>query len=152
MSKQKEELRTTYTIKGRDFPIIIEFQYDLNGILKVFKIIEGAFTDKFKNWLFHPVRFPYKEATMNSWKGINNIEVIIGTPVIDFEAFYNTYNYKMGKLEAERAWKRLNKTEQYEAIKNIKAYEGYLKRKNIAKVYPATYLNKKRFQDNFNAY
>ncbi len=36
-----KELVTTYTIKAKNTPHIWEFQYDLNGFLKAFKIIEG---------------------------------------------------------------------------------------------------------------
>lgn len=143
---------TTYTVKGKNTPTVWEFKYDLKGVLKDFKLLEGELNEQQQTWLFHKARFPYYENSMKSWqKAIKNFEVIVGKPDLDFTTFYNLYRYKVGKLEAQRAWKKLNKADQLKAIKQIKAYEGFLHRKRIEKVHPATYLNKRRFDDEFNS-
>lgn len=146
------EPRTIYTVKGKNTPIIWEFKYDLNGVLKEFKFIENELTEKQQDWLFNKAQFPYRENQIKGWqKAIKNFEVIVGKPNLDFTTFYNLYKYKVGKLEAQRPWKKLNKADQLKAIKQIKAYEGFLRRKRIEKVHPATYLNKRRFDDEFNS-
>lgn len=142
---------TIYTVKVRKQSIVWEFHYDLEGFLTNFKIIQGRLNEKQKVWLFHPARFPYTENSINSWKAVKTFELIKGQPNLDFTTFYNLYRYKVGKLEAQRAWKKLNKADQLKAIKQIKAYEGFLHRKRIEKVHPATYLNKRRFDDEFNS-
>ena len=146
-----EMLTTLYTIKGRNFPLLLEFTYDLDGYLVCFKNISEPLSEKTQMWLFSYQRFPYTENMIQSWKSIKNLEIIVGKPEISFEVFYKLYQHKVGKLEAERAWKRLNKADQLKAITKINAYNGFLKRKQIAKVYPATYLNKRRFDDEFNS-
>lgn len=142
---------TIYTVKGRNFPNVWEFKYDLQGYLMEWKILSGTLTEAQTQWLFHPIRFPYKEQTIQKWKTIKNIDVIVGKPNLSFDTFYNLYKHKVGKLEAQRAWNKLNKSDQLKAIKQIKAYEGFLHRKRIEKVHPATYLNKRRFDDEFNS-
>lgn len=147
-----EELLTTYTVKGKNTPTVWEFKYNLNGVLTEFNFGETELTFNQRRWLFSLERFPYYENTIKGWqKAIKNFEVIVGKPNLDFTTFYNLYKYKVGKLEAQRAWKKLNKADQLKAIKQIKAYEGFLRRKRIEKVHPATYLNKRRFDDEFNS-
>lgn len=145
------EPRTTYTVKGKDFPVVWEFQYDLEGILRGYKLLDGEMSEKLRNWMFHPIRFPYFESTMNTWKGIKNIEVITGSPDLSFDSFWKLYSYKVGKVTAEKAWKKLSKTDKLKAIKSIKPYNSYLRRKGIEKAYAATYINKRRFDDEFNS-
>ena len=150
MANQETPL-TIYTVKGKNLPIVLEFKYDLGGFLKSFSNLSEPLSEKTQRWLFEGYRFPYRESTIKSWRGIKNIELIVGQPDLTFDTFYDMYKHKVGKLEAERAWKRLNKSDQLEAIKNIKAYDGFLHRKSIAKANPATYLNKRRFEDEFNS-
>lgn len=146
------EIVTTYTVKGRKTSIIWEFKYDLNGLLSNFKIVEGELDDQQKKWLFYYTRFPYTENKIKSWdKVYKNFEVVIGEPDLSFDTFWNLYNYKVGKLQAKKAWDKLSKSDQLKAIKQIKAYDGMLYRKKIQKANPATYLNQRRFDDEFNS-
>ncbi|CAA0144796.1 conserved hypothetical protein [Tenacibaculum maritimum] len=145
------DLRTIYTVKGRNFPVIWEFYYDLDGVLREYKLIDGEPSEKLRNWMFHPVRFPHFEHTMNSWKAIKNIEIIIGQPDLSFDSFWKEYNHKVGKLPAEKAFKRLSKVDKLKAFKSIKPYNGYLRRKGIEKAYAQKYLNQRKFDDEFNS-
>ncbi len=85
---------TTYTIKSKNTSNIWEFKYDLNGFLKEFKIIEGQLNKQQIEYLFHPLRFPYLETTIEGWKKIQKVEVIIGKPDLSFDTFWRLYNYK----------------------------------------------------------
>lgn len=146
------DLLTTYTVKGRNIPIYWEFKFDLNGSLKSFKLEEDSeLSEKLVTWLFHPKRFPHKESIIKSWEGIKNLELIKGEPDLSFESFWKNYNHKVGKIPAEKAWKRLTKAEKLKAFQTIKPYNGYLRRKGIEKAYPQKYLNQKKFNDEFNS-
>lgn len=148
----KTEPLIIYTVKGRNFPNVWVFKYDLNGFLKEWVIEEEELTEKQRQWLFHPARFPYLEQDMKThFMSINNLEIIVGEPDLTFDTFYMAYARKAGKLEAERAWKKTSKADKLKALQKIKAYNGYLKRSGKEKVYPATYLNKRRFDDEFNS-
>ncbi|MFQ3578515.1 MAG: hypothetical protein SNJ71_00060 [Bacteroidales bacterium] len=72
------------------------------------------------------------------------VEQIIEQPT--FELFWRTYDHKVGKQEAERAWAKLTLTEQIKAIKYINRYKQELPNWQ-AMLMPASYLNKKRYLD-----
>lgn len=147
------ELLTTYTIKTRNQNVMFEFQYDLNGFLRSFKLLDDGLNEVQQKWLFQFKVFPYYEKALQSWENSKKFEVIKGEPDLSFESFWKRYNYKVGgRAKVQKEWKKLSKTEQLNAIKNIKAYEGFLKRKQIAKLYPERYLKHKRFNDQFNSY
>ena len=151
MPKSIESPKTVYTVKGRNFLLLLEFTYGLDGFLHTFTVLDGELTERFRSWLFSS-RFPYKESLIESWRGIKNIEVTVGKPDFTFETFYNLYGYKMSPKPAEKAWNRTSKANQLLAIKSIKAYKGFLKRSNQAQAYPATYLNKEIYKSQFNSY
>ena len=142
------DLLTTYTVTGTNTNIVWRFKYRLNGLLFEFKLIEGELDQKQINWLFVKGHFPYKEAQIKGWKAIKNLKVEIGKPDLSFEAFWNAYNHKLKRVLSERAWKRLSAKDQLDAIKGIKAYDGMLSRKGIAKAHPSTYLNQRYWEDN----
>ena len=102
------EIRTIYTVKGKNIPVFWEIHFDLNGDLREFKFLEESeMSEKLSNWLFHPKRFPYTEEKIKSWEAVNNLEIVIGQPDISFDVFWSSYRYKFGKVQAEKAWKRL---------------------------------------------
>ncbi len=139
---------TTYTVRGKDFPVVLEFQYHLNGVLTTFKIVEGELSDKFRAWLFTPQTFPYKEQNIKPWTKKKNIEVIVGKPNITFDVFWKCYDYPLKKVMAERAWNKLSKNDKISAIEGIKRYNGFLHRKvSQSKAYPSTYLNQRYWED-----
>jgi hypothetical protein len=141
---------TTYTVKGKNFDNIWLFKYNLNGFLKAFILEEGTLTKTQQTWLFNAEHFPYTESQMQRFGKFKNIEVTKGEPDLSFESFYKAYNYAVGKKNAQNAYKKLSKADKIKAIASIKAYEGFLFRKKIPKAYPATYLNQRRFDDEFN--
>lgn len=143
---------TTYTVKSQNDTHIWEFQYDLNGHLRSFKILEGELSAKQMKWLFAQANFPANQSIMKTvWmKNLKaNFEIIVGEPDLSFDAFWNAYNHKVKKVVSERAWNRLSKKDRMDALKAIKSYEGYLHRKGIAKAHPATYLNQRYWEDSF---
>ncbi len=146
------ELLTTYTVKGKTSPIVWEFKYDLNGVLREFKLLEGELTEMQRKWLFFHTRFPYTENVIKSWDTvIKNFEVIVGEPDLSFDNFWKAYNYKVGKIPAEKAWNKLSKSNRLNAFKAIKPYNAYLRRKGIEKAYAQKYLNQQKFNDEFNS-
>ena len=79
-------------------------------------------------------------------------DIFIVQPVtadLSFEKFWNTYGNKVGnKKRSKRLWGQLNPTERARALAYIKVYDNYLwQNKGIAKAYPETYLNQKRWEN-----
>lgn len=151
--KEVQEPTTVYSVLGKNTNSLWEFRYDLEGFLKEFKIIEGVLNEAQISWLFHPKRFPYNESCIKQWQvAIKNIDVKIGLPDVSFETFYNLYGHKIDPKGAEKAWNRTKKSDKMLALKSVKAYKGYLKRKGIAQAYPATFLNKQLYLSQYNSY
>lgn len=72
-----------------------------------------------------------------------------------FERFWNLYNFKHDKLPAEKAWNKLNNKDRAAAMAAIPNYHAYLEHKrstgfNQNQAYAATYLNKRRWEDDYS--
>lgn len=148
-------METKYTVTGKETDIAFEFCYDLNGDLIAFKIIRGSLTKAQSKWLFSP-RFPaYEKYIKLIWMTDPDFQkrfkIEAGEIDLSFETFYNAYNHKIKKVKAKAAWDQLNKADKLEALKGIKAYNGYLKRKGVAKANPQAYINQRYWEDDFNS-
>ena len=69
---------------------------------------------------------------------------------LDFDSFYKLYPEKKSRVTAERAWAKLSVKDKKEAIKKLPAYiaDCYTQKRKFQ--YPATYLNKKTWEDDFS--
>lgn len=67
-----------------------------------------------------------------------------------FDKFWEAYGYKKSKQSAFNAWKRLSDKDKKKALENIPLYLQDCKRNQRSIQYPATYLNKKTFNDDFD--
>lgn len=139
---------TTYTVQGKNSPIVWQFKYRLNGLLYSFELLEGELDQKQINWLFVKGFFPYKEAQIKGWiTSIKNFKITVGEPDLSFDTFWNLYDEKQKKLKAKELWKKLSKADQIKAVTYIRRYNNLLKYKNQAKALPDTYLRQKRWLD-----
>lgn len=138
---------TIYTVTGKETQVLWLFKYDLNGLLREFKLEEGQLDSKQVAWLFHKDRFPYHESIIKGWKAIKNFEITIGIPDLSFDTFFDLYGHRIKKQQATKSWERLSQKDKMDAIKYIKIYDNYLARKRVAKTNPATYLNQRYWED-----
>ena len=67
-----------------------------------------------------------------------------------FEEFYKAYPRKRGKAEASRAWDKLSDADKIKAFDSIDVYKNDCIQQERDIRYPATYLNGKTFNDEFN--
>ena len=66
---------------------------------------------------------------------------------LSFGAFWEAYNYKVGKKkQAENIWKNMSKENRALAISYIKTYNSRLIESNVNKAYPTTYLNQRYYE------
>lgn len=153
MKKEVAEPLTIYTVNGKNSPTVWRFSYTLEGYLRRFEVVDGVLTEQQMQWLFSKNRFPYTENGIKGWqKAIKNLEVEVGAPDLSFEYFYNYYGYKMSPKPAEKAWKKTSEANKLLALKQIKPYKNFLKRKHQEQAYPATYLNQELYLSQFKAY
>ena len=67
-----------------------------------------------------------------------------------FEQFWDAYDYKRSKKDAEREWKKLSKADKEAAMKAIPAYQQDCVRCDRKRQYAATYLHKETFKEDFS--
>lgn len=78
------------------------------------------------------------------------IRIDVVPPNLSFDHFWNSYGYKYGdKKRAEKLWSALTDADRIKALASIKAYNLWLSKTTIAKLYPETYLSQRRWENDF---
>lgn len=67
--------------------------------------------------------------------------------VVNFEDFWELYNYKVGKKEAKDKWNKLKPNEQRRAYDFIGKYNNEVKTTGLGKKYPKTYLHNRVWEE-----
>jgi len=135
-----------FSLTSERFSGEILFTYNEACELDCFEI-RAEITSEQRDWLYQhlPTTLTQLQQFLNV-KG-STMKVTQIEPDLSFERFYRLYNYKVGKKEAEKAWERLSKANKVKAIAAIRKYEQWLGKSSVAKLYPATYLNQERYND-----
>jgi hypothetical protein len=68
---------------------------------------------------------------------------------ISFDFFWNTYDYKVGRPKAEKAWAGLTDEQREKVMEHLKVYIPSTPDKKFRK-HPTTYLNNKSWEDEVN--
>lgn len=67
-----------------------------------------------------------------------------------FERFWNAYGYKVGnKARVQKKWERLPEGERILALGSIARYKRFAEGKKIDLVYPETYIDQRRWENEF---
>lgn len=145
------ETLTTYTVKSKNSAAVWVFKYHLNGTLNEFKVLEGVPTETQFNWLFRMGNFPYFEAQIKEWqtKLKANFEMTVGEPDLSFENFWNIWGLKVKRDGSEKAWNKLSDADKIKCFLNYKKYQDHLIRTGQAKAHLVTWLNGKRYNDEY---
>lgn len=148
------EQLTTYRAKGNEIGLVFLFKYDLNGNLREFKLEEGNLNGEQMKWLFSGAHFPADESIMRSiwmvnphYKKVFKVDKFIAD--ISFEAFWKIWNLKVKKEASEKAWNKLKESEIIKCFLNHKPYEMHLSKTGQAKAHLVTWLNQKRYNDEY---
>jgi hypothetical protein len=153
------EQLTTYRVQGKEIGLVFLFKYDLNGFIRAWEVSEGELNAKQSLWLFAVpdgqscARFPANEAEFKA-RWLNNDDILekfdISTRPADisFEALWILYDHKVAKQDAMKSFNKLKEDEKIKCFTEIPYYLDYLKRNpGIGKLHLATYINKRRFED-----
>ncbi|MGE4345914.1 MAG: hypothetical protein AB7D46_00725 [Flavobacteriaceae bacterium] len=147
------EQLTTYRTKGKELGLVFLFKYDLNGNLREFKIEEGDLNGQQMKWLFS-VNFPAHESMMRSvwmvepkYKKVFEVEKFNAD--LSFEAFWTIWNLKVKKEHSEKAWNKLKEADKIKCFLIHKKYQEHLNRTGQAKAHLVTWLNQKRYNDEY---
>lgn len=143
------EQLTTYTIRSKNTTNVWVFKYDLNGFLNEFKNMEGVLSEKQLAWFFIKGNFPYLESTIKDWNKLlkENFEIEKNLPVLNFEAIWNLYNYKVKKVFAEKQWDKLNDADRVKCFLHIPKYLKRIAKSKESQAHLSTYINQRYFDD-----
>lgn len=141
-----------YNVIGSNFTGVMIFKYGLNGILNSFELVDADEMSKEQvRWLFSG-HFPYREQQLSHFRTIKTFTVSEGKIDMSFETFWNTYQNKVKRSMAIKAWDKISDPEKIAALAGIKPYFNYLKRKRgIDKAHPSTYLNQKYWDSDWGS-
>lgn len=146
------EQLTTYRAKGNVIEIVLLFKYDLNSNLKLFEVSAGQLRDDQLKWLFE--HFPVNENMMTTiWmkdkKYIKVFDIEKSPADLSFEALWNLYGYKESRKDAENSFKKLTEQEKIKCFLQVPKYKKKLAQTSLAQALLATWLNKQRFNDEY---
>ncbi len=65
----------------------------------------------------------------------------------EFDKFWNMYGLKRDRVSAERAWRKLSKSDRRAAISGIQRYRDDCEARGISRMYAQGYLNHRRWED-----
>lgn len=68
---------------------------------------------------------------------------------LSFETFWSKYGNKVKRIRAEKIWLKMNDADKLRALLGIWRYDKYLMRTGQAKAHPSTYLQDKRWEDEY---
>ena len=144
---------TTYTVKSKAHGFVWLFKYHLNGAFCSFEILEGELSNNQIMWLFAGSNFPAHETIMKTmWLGKqlkSNFEIVQADPVLDFENLWELYGLKVKKEASEKAFNKLSPGDKIKCFLAIKKYFGFLQQSGQAKAHLVTWINQKRFNDEY---
>ena len=154
------EQLTVYRAQGKEIGICFLFKYDLNGHLKAFEVAEGNMNANQVRWLVKlstdgtHTRFPafeadFKERWLNDVEIKAKFDIKVSPADISFEAWWKIYNLKVKKELTEKAWKKLSEADQIDAFLALPRYEAFLTQSGQAKAHPVTWINQKRWLDEY---
>lgn len=95
-------------------------------------------------------QFPATIDWMEEWKKYKqaiNIELVLED--YSFEAFWTKYNLKVKRESAEKAFNKLSLVDKIKCFNKLPQYDAYLTKSGIAKAHLVTWLNQKRYNDEY---
>ncbi|HLT52758.1 MAG TPA: hypothetical protein VKZ97_02650 [Flavobacteriaceae bacterium] len=138
---------TTYKVTFKETADEWIFQYRKeDGFIYQFTNLKGTRIAS----LLAKNQFPQTAVMMEEWrkfKGIINIELMLED--YSFEAFWDKYGLKHNKVKSEKAFNKLKLVEKIMCFSALPKYEAFLARTGQAKAQVVTWVNQRRFEDEY---
>lgn len=95
-------------------------------------------------------QFPGRVKTIEAWselKKVITIELILDD--YSFDVFWEKYDLKQKKEFAEKAFNKLSLVDKIKSFAKLPSYDAYVRAKGINKQLMVTWINQKRYNDEF---
>jgi hypothetical protein len=134
-----------YLVTHKKSKITFLFVFDKNDVIIEYK---SDFTSNSNTAEFLRNNFPFESKELDYFKQSKSFNIELLEQDLSFKAFWDAYANKVGnKGRAEKLWNALTPTDKAKALSYIKRYNNLLLQSNIQKLYPETYLNQRRFDN-----
>lgn len=140
------EAITTYKVIFKETKDEWLFQYRPDGLLYSFINLKGK---SFIN-LLRKQTFPENKEMIEQWtkyKNIVNIELVLED--YSFESFWEKYDLKRKKELSQKAFEKLDLVSKIKCFNALKYYNEDLKKTGQSKAHMVTWINQKRFNDEY---
>ena len=138
---------TTYKVTFKETKDEWIFQYRKeDGFVYQFTNVKGTRIAS----LLSKNQFPITVAMMEEWrkfKQIITIELMLED--YSFEALWNKYGLKVKKEKSQKAFEKLKLVEQIMCFTQLPKYEAFLAKTGQAKAHLVTWINQRRFEDEY---
>lgn len=127
----------------------MEFEFDNTGrcFLKKWSVT-GEWDADFWRWVW--TKPPLTKEVLLSWFHPQLKEIKEVPEDLSFARFWDLYDYKMGsKAKAEKAWNEATEADKIAALAAIPKYNFWLSTVTTAKLHGATFMNQRRYENDF---
>ena len=123
------------------------FQYrSADSVIHSFYNIKG---NRILN-LFENGQFPGTKQEIENWTNYKKhvtIEIVLND--YSFDAFWKVYNLKVKKEPAQKAFEKLSLVDKIKCFNKLSKYDEFLAKTGQAKAHLVTWLNQKRYNDEY---
>jgi hypothetical protein len=138
---------TTYKVTFKETADEWLFQYrKADGVVYSFTNVKGSRVIN----LIGNGQFPSTIVLMEAWTKFKQkvtIELVLDD--YSFEAFWEKYNLKVKIQPAEKAYNKLTLVDRIKCFQSLAKYDAFLAKTGQAKAHLVTWLNQKRFNDEY---
>lgn len=138
-----------YLIKGKTAKAVAEYEAD--GLLHSVKFDGGD--EPARSWLLRNLPTDESHIAAFGAQYAHRLQVVATPPDLSFNAFWDSYGYKVGKKDkVEQLWKSLSEADKIACLKAVPKYNRWIASKtSMEKAYPQTFLNQRRWENEFAA-
>ena len=137
----------TYLLTSSRFTGHIVFKYNLNSGLDAFEI-NAELSEVQRAWLYNNFPLIYEDLVFLASGKNSTMKVTYVPEDLSFERFWKSYAYKVGKMDrARKLWELLKEDDKVKALNYLTKYDLFLDKTGTNKLYPETYLNQKRWNN-----
>ncbi len=139
---------TKYLIENKIFKHAVVVGYSQHGKV-IFYDATGIEQGEKQHRMF--VEIPYLEAELPLFaKKFPTLKITKAQTDLSFPAIWEAYGYKVGGKEATaKKWNKLSEAEKIAVFNCLPKYNEYLTKTGTAKAYLETFLNQKRYENEF---
>lgn len=122
------------------------FQYNEKGVIYSFYNLKGSRILS----LLDKNQFPGKQSIIEEWTKYKGVIIELVIQDYSFDAAWLKYNLKIKKEAAQKAYEKLNLVDKIKFFNKLPEYDAFIQRTGQAKAHMVTWINQKRYNDEYS--